>query len=439
MATFSSNQVNHVFVAGAYDTNLDTAGDIAVNKDVEGNVYFSYVNVKGEKLRSALINPKKIMSAKVVSGNSVSQKRPLKSYKITLNSAVNSGNVIDGKDYVLDIIIRQAFGMSDDNTYFKFAAVKGATGMTADDFYAKLYKSLVNNFSREANQWFEFNAGTAAAATVTNQYKVSAKLPGASGNSLKYTLAIAGDAESVTVSSNTVAVTLTAAAKTVGDFIRVVNASAEASALISVEPAGTATTATTIAAAVGTASSLSNGVSGVTITEKLQPYTQGIYACEPVLFDLFNDEELFTFTDVTSTYVGNGYDIADLEYFALGERGDLYRNIGRPNSIPTKGFINSVTSSDTYNIFSIHFYFDDSNESVQKSEQDITIAVKESNAVSVINAITAAFAQAAGWDSTSSYAAYKLDISNATASSRKYIINIGAGGSNSAISENGLH
>ena len=68
--------------------------------------------------------------------------------------------------------------------------------------------------------------------------------------------------------------------------------------------------------------------------------------------------------------VENGHNIADLEYFCMGARGDHYRMMGYPNVIKTKYLVDPTAKYDTLNI---HYAFTDSNESIQKSEKDITI------------------------------------------------------------------
>lgn len=70
--------------------------------------------------------------------------------------------------------------------------------------------------------------------------------------------------------------------------------------------------------------------------------------------------------------VKNGHNIADLEYFCHGFRGDEYRGMGYPNNIDTEYL---VDSSLEYNTIDIHYAYVGSNESVQKSEKDITIVV----------------------------------------------------------------
>ena len=68
--------------------------------------------------------------------------------------------------------------------------------------------------------------------------------------------------------------------------------------------------------------------------------------------------------------VENGHNIADLEYFCMGARGDHYRMMGYPNVIKTTYLVDPTAKYDTLDI---HYAFTDSNEGVQKSERDITI------------------------------------------------------------------
>ena len=70
--------------------------------------------------------------------------------------------------------------------------------------------------------------------------------------------------------------------------------------------------------------------------------------------------------------IGNGKKIADMEYFYMGERGDFYRNVGFPNVIHTKYLVNPDSN---YNTIDIHYFYEGSNENVQKSEKTITLAV----------------------------------------------------------------
>lgn len=88
--------------------------------------------------------------------------------------------------------------------------------------------------------------------------------------------------------------------------------------------------------------------------------------------------------------IKNGKLIADLEYFCMGERGDQYRGIGWPNIIPTKYM---VDASKEYHVLDIHYAYVGSNESVQKSEKDITIVCADK---AELNKIVEAVNSAAG-------------------------------------------
>jgi hypothetical protein len=68
--------------------------------------------------------------------------------------------------------------------------------------------------------------------------------------------------------------------------------------------------------------------------------------------------------------IGNGKTIADMEYFYMGERGDIYRDMGAPNTYDTQYLVNPDSK---YAVFEIHYAYVGANESVQKSEKDITI------------------------------------------------------------------
>lgn len=68
--------------------------------------------------------------------------------------------------------------------------------------------------------------------------------------------------------------------------------------------------------------------------------------------------------------------LADLEYFCMGARGDEYRMMGYPYNINTQYEVNVANS---YDVIDIHYAYVGSNESVQKSEKDLTILVPSGN------------------------------------------------------------
>ena len=169
---FSVNQASHLYVAekftdvlreqsraaAAKETPNHTVGDIcAYVKD--DNLFFSYFG-KGGLLRSDLIPVKNIMHYSVKSAEEL--RIPLKKATVVLNKDI-SETPIAGEDYILRI--KYSIG-SIDNQYIKYGAVRGFAGMTAEEFYTKMVKSLNDNFKREAEPVFTF-ASTASGIEIT--------------------------------------------------------------------------------------------------------------------------------------------------------------------------------------------------------------------------------------------------------------------------------
>lgn len=109
-------------------------------------------------MRSALIPVKNIAYIKAVSAEDLQDK--LKKVVVTLNKDVNDGNLVIGQDYIVRIVLRQFYGMSDEDQYFKFGCVHVTKSMTAEQFYKKMAESLTKNFSRELGTYLTFE-GTA--------------------------------------------------------------------------------------------------------------------------------------------------------------------------------------------------------------------------------------------------------------------------------------
>ena len=76
-----------------------------------------------------------------------------------------------------------------------------------------------------------------------------------------------------------------------------------------------------------------------------------------------------------------------MEYFFMGERGDQYRMVGFPDYVPTKYLVDPTKE---YDLINIHYFYTGSNESSQKSEKDIIIAVLKSNSNKTTNDIVTA-------------------------------------------------
>ena len=319
MAVFSVNQNRQLYVANAYKAKVagtDPAGTISVKADkAKKCFYFPYVGAEN-LMRSDLIDVDKVMYAKATDADTLAMK--LKSVLVTLDSTVNGGEPISGQDYILRIAFRQYFGNSDGNMYVKYGAVHGFADMTASVFYAKMAHSLAVNFSRE-------RVKPVAIHLVSGDLSASA-----------------GTDEGEVLPTSTIA-----KKKADGsDF----------------DP-------------------FTKTFTGILIEEVEQDWVLGTKKQEPVYFDVYpttvtvgGDEVVWGVAkEVASTKsIGNGHNIADLEYFCMGERGDQYRNMGWPNVIRTKYL---VDPDKKYNTIDIHYAYVGDGVSVQKSEKDITIVV----------------------------------------------------------------
>lgn len=91
--------------------------------------------------------------------------------------------------------------------------------------------------------------------------------------------------------------------------------------------------------------------------------------------------------------VENGHLIADLEYFCMGARGDLYRGMGYPHNLETTYL---VDPSKKYDTLDIHYAYEGNNESVQKSERDLTLVCEDDGSHTAMKALIAAINLATG-------------------------------------------
>lgn len=307
---FSVNQTRHLYVANeikegnAHVLESDNAGAISLKTDADGShMYFEYKSADN-LVRSDLIKISNVMGVKATEANAMGFR--LKKVAVTLDTKVNGGNPIVGQDYMLRIMFRQLYGISDYEQYYKYGMVHVYSGMTASDFYKTLAISLAKNFSREPQPLLEFYV----------------------------------------------------AGKKVDQYTKISDITGTATELI--------------------------------IEEVEQPWTLGIGESKPIYFELSFDEVTYNTDEMRwgvvtektdGKFVKNGKKIADLEYFCMGERGDIYRKVDWPNYIDTKYLVNPEKE---YHTLDIHYCFVGSNESSQKSEKDITIV---SQSKSIINSI----------------------------------------------------
>ena len=81
------------------------------------------------------------------------------------------------------------------------------------------------------------------------------------------------------------------------------------------------------------------------------------------------------------TGLTSGCKLADMEYFAMGERGDEYRMAAYPNHIITDYKIDPAKNYDVYNI---HYSYKGYNTQSHKSEKDLIIAVTAGTTLSAL-------------------------------------------------------
>lgn len=160
-----------------------------------------------------------------------------------------------------------------------------------------------------------------------------------------------------------------------------------ASIFVTISSSEKAVTATT------TEDDLAGSATNIVIYEAAQPWHLGImpqgvipFEVQPTAILVDGNNRIWgTVTKAESkTALPQGQKVADLEWFAMGERADQIRLVGWPNIIPTKYM---VDPSKEYDILNIHYFYTGDNEVVQKSEKDIQIACVHDENFTIINAL----------------------------------------------------
>lgn len=97
-----------------------------------------------------------------------------------------------------------------------------------------------------------------------------------------------------------------------------------------------------------------------------------------------------TITDSKSAASINGsFKLADMEYFALGECGDEYRQMGWPNVIHTEYKINPSDLAN-YDVLVVHYGFKGDNANSHLAEKDLVIAGTSAEVLAIAKAIQSA-------------------------------------------------
>lgn len=400
----SINQVRQLYVAKALKAStaaLTNAGDIVPKADTaKTTLYFQSMSPAGI-VASDKIDLKNVLSAKATPSDALAHK--LVRYSVTLDAGV-SATPVAGQNYILKLAFRQYIGLSEEDQYFKYGEVIARSGMTAEQFYQEMVASLKANMPKDKLVNVSLDGEKAKAVLADNAgITVTAKALGTAGNSIKFGIddvAATKAAVDVTTASGvtTITASLAATANTIGDLAALIAADAKASALVTV----TGTSATTVVVEDPAVALTGGSTTGIIIEEAEQDWVLGTM---PQAFIPFTPQFLTITVDgedrlwgvatvVTPTNtVPDGHLIADLEYFCMGARGDIYRGMGYPNTIKTTYL---VDPTQKYDVLDIHYFYTGSNESVQKSEKTITLVAVDDGSHTAMNALIGAINTASG-------------------------------------------
>lgn len=232
--------------------------------------------------------------------------RTLNSQSVTLNA-----DPISGQDYVLNVEVRNFVALGDDSTHIKFGAVHAVKGMTKSDFYKAMAVNLAKNLSREPSPILNV-------LLTKNDSAASGKK----------------DSE-VAVLFN-------------GKMQNLANLTA------------------------------TETYTNIIIDEVEQPWRRGVAQVEPVNFNTTCGTILMDGDDViwgtvekkTGEEIQNGKQIADMEWFYHGTRGDIYREATYPDNFDFKPLVDETKA---YSILDIHFAYVGPGVEVAKSERTITV------------------------------------------------------------------
>ena len=384
MSTFSVNQVRQLYVVKTvvdYESSSLPSAAGAVRMQTQGGyMWFDHYGPDG-LTRSDLINLDHLKYFKAVKSSAMAS--TMKKELITIsNSALSSSATIAGQDYILKFEFSNWGTAGIEDTYYKYATVRGNGVDTASVFYKKLYDSLVMNFAKESVPLLKFGlVGTVGGLTIyTSDPSYTFKV-----DTTKTATSAAAGVITIGSDGNSTAANFNADIATAGldDIIYV-------SAVGSV-------------AAVATATALT--YTGLWVEELEQPWSLGSKSFHRLNYNtrcnkitLATGEEInwgtVAATTVDTTTVGNGKLICDLEWFTAGERGDIYRGVSAPY-YPKTELLGEKDA--TYSLIELGYAFYDSGVNEFPSEKTMTFAVKDgagadlyTNINSLINDIEAA-------------------------------------------------
>ena len=251
--------------------------------------------------------------------------------KLNSQSVTLNEDPISGQDYVLNVEVRNFVALGDDSTHIKFGAVHAVKGMTKSDFYKAMALNLAKNFSREVSPILNVSLNKDNSTGTTNT-KVAVLVNGKMQN-----LAALTSTETYT---------------------------------------------------------------SIIIDEVEQPWRRGVAQVEPVNFNTTCGTVLVDGNDVIwgtvekkeGDSINNGKQIADMEWFYHGTRGDIYREATYPDNFDFKPLVDETKA---YSTLDIHFAYVGPGVEVAKSERTITVVCADA---AELNKLITAIKTATGVD-----------------------------------------
>lgn len=229
--------------------------------------------------------------------------------KLNSQSVTLNEDPISGQDYVLNVEVRNFVALGDDSTHIKFGAVHAVKGMTKSDFYKAMALNLAKNFSREVSPILNVSLNKYNSTGTTNT---------------KVAVLVNGKIQNLAALTSTETYT------------------------------------------------------SIIIDEVEQPWRRGVAQVEPVNFNTTCGTVLVDGNDVIwgtvekeeGDPINNGKQIADMEWFYHGTRGDIYREATYPDNFDFKPLVDETKA---YSTLDIHFAYVGPGVEVAKSERTITV------------------------------------------------------------------
>lgn len=387
MGTFSTNQVRHFYTANGYTANISPASAIgtAQFKNVGEDMCLQYMGVDG-LMRSDLINKSTVYN--ISAKSAASMVTYLRKDNITIDAGYLSAGNIDttkipvGTEMLLRTTFFQWGSLSQEDQYMKYGSVTVEDGMSASTLYTKLASNLKLNYSREQIPLFNiFVEGAIGGITMQ------------SNPNYKFIINAASASASASKAGNIITIT----PKTSGT-VNDINTALTNAGIIDV-----------IVSAIGTLSTVATATSlvatKIVLSEIEQPWVLGKKENTPLQYKLsFTTSDVYTISNGIARYLNivwctsetketdtaklntikNGKVVADMEYFMLGERGDVYRQMGFPNTIPTTYL---VDPSKEYDIVEFDYKFIGTGNDVNESVKHIEIACDASSSHNTANGL----------------------------------------------------